>query len=123
MDITKNQDQWIGTVILKLKGTVMETGKKFLEEDKPKEGKKLERIEWMRGNIGRSNNQKYLHNSNPKVSVTRASKQMGEKTQTSVWRHPKNYQRRGKLSQRSENQIDIKANAGEKWWLKAFMEN
>lgn len=79
MDITKNQDQWIWTVILKLKGTVMETGKKFLEEDKPKEGKKLERIEWMRGNIGRSNNQKYLHNSNPKVSVTRASKQMGGK--------------------------------------------
>ena len=31
----------------------------------------------MRGNIGRSNNQKFLHNSNPKVSVTRASKQMG----------------------------------------------
>ena len=33
----------------------------------------------MRGNIGRSNNQKYLHNSKPKVSVTRASKQMGGK--------------------------------------------
>ena len=39
----------------------------------------------MRGNIGRRNNQKFLHNSNPKVSVTRASKQMGGGgTQTSV---------------------------------------
>ena len=51
---------------------VMETGKKISRGQIQRV--KKERIEW--DNIGRSNNQKFLHNINPNVSVTWASKQM-----------------------------------------------
>ena len=45
---------------------VMETGKKISRGQIQRV--KKERIEW--DNIGRSNNQKFLHNINPNVSVT-----------------------------------------------------
>lgn len=44
----------------------METGKKISRGQIQRV--KKERIEW--DNIGRSNNQKFLHNINPNVSVT-----------------------------------------------------